>query len=392
MLKKKAVLYPVDIEICPVIRHKALLKEYEIVGLVSPKGWGYGDKDLSYIDGGCDTGMVLGDDFSKVLDQCDTVIFCDSQYYNGMESDIINKMKEAINNNKNIVSLIQLENKYFDEIIELSSQKRCQFSFMNNELKEIDINSNYNFRNKLKISGMEYKSKSNAYESIGKIKTPVIFVMGVTERSSKFEIQLTIKEQLEKLGYRITHIGSRNYCEMIGGHSFPSFLYDNTISEVDKILMYHDYVKAIEEAEAPDIIIIGIPGGITKVNDKFTNKFGIYAYEISQAIDPDYVIMSVFYEDFKAEYLDNLSILSKYRFGFEVDSFNLANIQMDWESVLRLSGDNYIKLESDFINQKIKKYENDNKMIFNIFNKDHGISMADDIINRLSNYSDIEIL
>lgn len=132
--------------------------------------------------------------------------------------------------------------------------------------------------------------------------------MGVTNKACKFEIQLSIRENLQSKGYKISQIGSRNYCEFLGFHSFPGFMYNRNLSESEKIILFNNYIKRLENDENPDLIVIGIPGGIMKRNDTFTSYFGIFAYEISQAVTPDYVICSTQYQDFKHEYLFGLQI------------------------------------------------------------------------------------
>ena len=39
-------------------------------------------------------------------------------------------------------------------------------------------------------------------------------------------------------------------------------MYDEGVSEKKKILMYNHYLKWIEQSEKPDVILVGIPGGI----------------------------------------------------------------------------------------------------------------------------------
>ncbi len=105
---------------------------------------------------------------------------------------------------------------------------------------------------------------------IQEIKTPVIFVMGVGENAHKFEIQLSVRENLFNMGYKVSQVGSRNYCEMFNFHSFPEFMYSNMYSETEKIKLFNNFIKNIENQENPDVIIIGIPGTIMRINNKAT--------------------------------------------------------------------------------------------------------------------------
>jgi len=390
MQKEKAMIYPFDMEFCPIIRYQNLLKNYEIVEVVSPRGWGFTGKDVAFVDGGYMTGMMVKDDYSKSLEQCDTVIFSCSEYYLGMENDIYSKMKEAIQSKKNIVSLLNLEDKHKNELMELGQVNHTYVKFLGSA--EEKTNKYLSRRHTLGISELKYNSNSNQYEDIHKIETPVIFVMGVTERTCKFEIQLAIREKLEKLGYKVGQIGSRSYCELLEFNSFPNFMYNNSISEVDKIIMFNRYIKEIETDQNPDILIIGIPGGIMKVSNEYTNKFGIYAYEISQAVEPDYVIMSTFYDNFEPEYYEKINLSTKHRFGYEIDCFNMANVKLDWLEARKLQNDIHIKLDSSFISKKIEQYTNAKIPVYNIFNAEHVDHIIEDIMEKLSGYAETEII
>ncbi|SHK27148.1 peptide maturation system protein, TIGR04066 family [Clostridium cavendishii DSM 21758] len=390
MQKEKVMVYPFDLEFSPVIRHENFLDSFEIVELVSPKGWGLVGKDASFADGGDLLEMIVKDDFMKGLEKCDTVIFSDSEYYEDMENDIYLKMQQAAQSKKNIVSFLNLEGTEKKHILELSKTNNIYAKFVCNIE---DTENNYlSGRQISEMSEVKYKNNSFNFEYIHKIETPIIFVMGLLERISKFEIQLSLRDKFQKMGYKVCQIGSRNYCELLGFHSFPHFMQVNYLSEVDKITMFNHYVKKIEDEERPDVIIIGIPGGTMKVNNEFTNKFGTYAYEISQAVEPDYFIMSTSYEKFKPEYFANLSLSAKYKFGHEIDCFNMANVQIDWNKTIELLYDIYIKLDSNFVSNKVEEYLNENIPVFNIFDAKHVDEIVNNIIDKLSSYAETEII
>lgn len=378
MQKEKAMIYPFDIEFCPIVRHKSLLSNYEITNLVSPIGWGFNNKDVASVDGGEILEMKIINDYCKALEQCETVIFSDSRYKLDMEKDILIKIKEAILKSKNIICTFEVDQEYRKELIELSEENHCYIKFFGNRDFE---NNNIINKNKDYIT---------FYETLQKIETPIVFILGVTERICKFEIQLALREKLQNLGYKVSQIGSREYCELFGFYSFPQFMFSGSLSEVDKIVMFNNLVKNIEISENPDVIIVGIPGGTMKINNDITNKFGVFAYEISQALDPDYVIMSTFYEDFKPEYFEKLNISTKYKLGYEIDCFNLSNTQLDWMAASKLSNDIYIKLDNHFITEKLNSYKEIIPKVFNTYNKID--IMVENLVDKLNSYAGIELV
>lgn len=94
------------------------------------------------------------------------------------------------------------------------------------------------------------------------ISTPIITVAGMGEKTNKMELQMDLVISLQKDKYKVVWVSSRNEALLYNGQKFPTFMYDEGVSEKKKILMYNHYLKWIEQSEKPDVILIGIPGGI----------------------------------------------------------------------------------------------------------------------------------
>ncbi len=372
--KERLLIYPYNMEFTPILRHRSLLTEYYISCLVSPNGWGFTGKDAGVADHGSDIGILVSADFEKSLDLCDTVMIVESHLPFDFEKYIFNKIKMAVKSKKNIICSLKLNKEAINEISSMCNCEGVYFKY---------------FAETLNVLPEEIVIEN---ESIEVIDTPIILVTGLAERTNKFEIQLALREKIQKSGYKISQIGTRSYCEMMGFHSFPSFMYGNAISDVNKVLMFNRFIKEIEETEEPDIIIIGVPGGIMPFNRKITNKFGLLAYEISQAITPDVVIASLLYEDYKPENFDEYTDLIRYKLGFEVNFFNIANLQFDWIRANQQHVKSYISLDYRFIDEKKIKYSSNKIPVFNILNKNDSDLMVDKAIEKLVGYADVQII
>ncbi len=371
---EKLLIYPYNMQITPVLRHNSLLSGYDISCLISPNGWGFTGKDAGIADSGPDIGITVSSDFEKALDLCDTVMIIEPHLPFSFEKNILHKIKLAIKSNKNIICLLQLEKQTVEEIDSLCNCQGVYFKYFNGA--QNILSEDIHFEN----------------ESIEEIDTPIILLTGIAERTNKFEIQLTLREKIQKSGYKISQVGSRSYCEMLGFHSFPSFMFSSGVTEVNKVLMFNRFIKKIEETEEPDIIIIGVPGGIMPFNRMFTNKFGLLAFEISQAILPDVVIASLLYEDYKPEGFDIYANSIKYKLGFDVDFFNVANTQFDWARAYEEKVLSYLSLDYKFIDEKKTNFTKNEIPVFNILNKDDSDNMVNQAIEKLTGYADVQIV
>ena len=332
-MKERIVLYPYDINSSPILRHRNLLKKYEISGLVSPIGWSLCGKDASVADYGSPIGINVETDFNDLIEKCDTLLICDSDIKLDYEKFIKPKILQAIKSHKNIVCCITLDSLERKIICTACKDKKVYFT----DFVQDGLYQNY--------------TGEIIPRRLSNINTPVIFILGTSTRTHKFEIQLGLRDIFLNQGFKVSQVGTRNYCELFEFHSFPSFMFSSFISESKKVFIFNQFIKDIENNENPDVIIIGIPGGIMPINNNLVNEFGILAYEISQAILPDVSILSLLYEDYTPLFFDKISTSIKYKLGFELDCFNISNVQLDFNKSNDLCKLDFITFDSRFIDE-----------------------------------------
>ncbi len=368
--KISTMIYPFDVESIPLIRHNNLIEGYDFKYIISPNGWGLVGKDVSIADEGQDLEINIESNFKEYLEKCEAVLFSDSSNKINFDKLIYPKIIEAAEAKKEILCTIKLDQEKIKKINSICDRNNINFKYLRDKNSE---------------------AKSPIFEEIYPINAPVIFVVGLTERTHKFEIQLSIRERLLEQGYNVCQIGSRSYCEIMGFHSFPDFMYNNQISESEKIILFNLYVKKIEIEEKPDLIVIGIPGGTMPFNNKFTNKFGILAYEVSQAILPDVVIFSTLYGNDSPEFLNSISNSYKYKYGFDIDCYNIANISFDRNISEQMGKMKFTTIDWKKVNERIK-LNSIEKPVYNIFNINESKEITDNLINILENYAEIKEL
>lgn len=368
-MKEKAIVYPFDLQFEPILRHKSLLPDYDIIGLISPEGWGLTGKNVFYSARGNTSSICINNDFEDCLNLCDTVVFNESDSTLDFYEFIYPKINISIQNKKNIIMLMRIENELENEIAVRCKENDVYFKCYNH-LERFSHFYNYQAVN----------------ETLCDINTPVVFILGTSERTSKFEIQLSLREHYINMGYRLSQIGSRNYCEFLGFKSFPDFMFNSNITETNKVILFNRYVKEIEIIERPDIIIICIPGGIMPFNNIFTNKFGILAFEISQAVIPDAAVFSTLYDDYRPEYFESIAATVRHKLGYDIDCFNLTDVQFDWSKAKEEKRMVYTTLSSNFIDNKKLMYSILNTPVYNILNSTDALKMGSYITDKLADY------
>lgn len=370
--KENVAIYPFDSEFLPALRHQNLMDKYSISNVLSPNGWGGIDKDAGNVNGINDIGITIKNNFDEALSQCSTIIFTDSTRELDFEKYVYPKMIEAAKNSKKIICT-----RHLSEEVKKELKNLCEIK--NSVLECYPKNS---------------KIIPPASEILYDINVPVIFILGIAENTNKFEIQLALRENLLKEHYKVSQIGSKHYCELFGFHSFPDFMYHKSLHEHEKITLFNHFIKNIELKEKPDLILIGIPGALMPMNNQCTNKFGIMAYEISQAVRPDFSIFSTFYDLSSPDFFSLISQTTKYRLGFDIDCFNLANLAFDWRCMnnIEYEGVSYITLENSIVNIKKDEFKGLKIPTFNVMNNDDASNMSNYLINKLEDYSNTQVV
>ncbi|MBU3107437.1 TIGR04066 family peptide maturation system protein [Clostridium gasigenes] len=369
--KYKTMIYPFDVESVPLIRHNKLINNHNFLHVIAPNGWGISGKDAGCVDDGQPIGINVENDFDKGLENCDTVFFNESSREIDLERFIYPKIIKAAENSKNIICTIKLEDEMVNKISNICNENNKYFKYFIYTCDSI---------------------MSIPTEQIYQINTPVIFVIGLSERTHKFEIQLNIRENLKEMGYKVSQVGTRHYCELMGFHSFPKFMCSKSITESEKVTLFNHYIKNIEAKEQPDVIVIGIPGGTMPYNYEFTNRFGILAYQVSQAVKPDGVVLSTLYNKFSSDFFELISKSHKYKFGCSIDCYNVTNASLNIPTSQMTGQLHYTTMDWNFINEKKKIYSTLDTPVYNILDTDDAKSMANFLVNKLAEYSDTQII
>jgi len=367
--KENVIVFPYDSHFTPLLRYKNFSDSYNVVCLSSFPGWGLCGKDAGYADGGCEINLIVENRFEECFEICNTVIFTESDNYIEHES-VVNKMFTAVEAGKNVISLIQLGGRL--EEIETHCKNR---------------NVYFKYYRKNKSNHHYLQSKIGKEGGLLEINTPIIAVIGISENTHKFALQLELKNHLNTVGYNALLVGSRPYCEFLGYNSFPEFMSDSSISESDKIYLLNRYIKEIEMEEKPDVIIIGVPGGIIPYNNRISNNFGITAFEVFQSVMPDLSVLSIFHEIYMPEYFKFISDVVKHRFGFNIDVLNIANRQIDHIEMASSNPEKikYVTLNSKFIDKRILECKALTDIpMYNVLNNTDSYNLIETLIDKLA--------
>lgn len=337
----RALMYPYDISLLHMIMHK--FPDFEIIEVASPNGWGYVGKDAG----------------SKI----------------GIETGIIVKHEQEIEFNQIeklflMPSIISLDDKCFRTIIDKAKSLNIEIIDMRNNGNDVCLKRDD------KLYGTEIK----------KIDKPVVLVIGTGDRTNKFDIQLIVRECFQKKGYTVSQIGTKGYCEYLGFHSFPNFMYSN-LQVTDRILGFNHYIYELSKSENADVIIIGVPGGLMPYSEKYNNDFGYLNFMVSNAVVPDYVVLATTYVDYNRDYINAIVDSLRYKYEYDVDAVFIVNSSINWDVTESLDTLTYVTLDKNFIDEEVRKCN-----AYSVYDSDSIKQFSEQLINTLVGYDNYPTL
>jgi peptide maturation system protein (TIGR04066 family) len=317
MKNKSVTIYPYSKKEIQLFRYASLLEDIQPVYAISPPGWGLTGCDATGIDGGKPSGIIISEDLDSALQNTDILIISSFENYVGEDGNFRDTLQTAIRYKKPFMLLYPPITD--DEKTLLEEASKLNLIFRNFEQHpSIDL----------------LKSMSSCKD----LKVPVTLIVGQGPFTGKFETQLGIRQELLSRGYQISQVGSRPYCELFGFHSFPSFMLTNELSEAQKVIAFNNFIKEIEKEENPDLLIIGIPGGVMPVIAGIHNHFGILHVEVSAALEPDNVIYNLYSNVYTKPYFEKSSEFIYNRLNnARVSSFVISNSWIEYSGYVESS-------------------------------------------------------
>lgn len=354
----RALVYPYDENFEPVIKYGNFVEEIEITEVLSPVGWGLQNKKIG-------ENISIKTNINEIdWKQIDTLLLIDTVRMNIQTDEILEVVKSSVKYVKNVVLNRDIDEKLYVYLVDI-----CK----NEKVRLIDV----------RVQTQLQASDNNQLKSIN---TPIIVVAGMGECCNKLEVQMFLKKYLNKLDYNVCVVSSRKNTEIVGVHSFPSFMYGNQMEESKKIIGFNHYIKKLEIEEKPDIILIGIPGSIMPITEKHSEYFGIFAFEVFNAIKSDMLLFCIHNNIYTNEYFEELKKLCKYRYQTEIDAIIVSNYSYDSLSLQTEGNLKYLSFEDEEVEKGIISYPDD------VYSRNTYKKLAEKVITTLSEYADFQVM
>ncbi|AWB42986.1 TIGR04066 family peptide maturation system protein [Paenibacillus sp. CAA11] len=329
-MKERIAIYPFTRELSSFILYKDQLKNYELVFAITPRGW---DKFEDQKDR---FAKIVLDEDTFYLNQCINYV------------DVLLLCKPILN-----VDLSLYEN-----IIKLAKINGVKVVYVE-ELEALLINriqNNWECLKSHEIVEVKRQEQSS-------IEVPVISVIGIGENCEKWDVQLGLRDFFLKKGYKVSLISNNKLLKLFGASIFPPVINSTEYKFEQQVGAINSYIKKVELMDSPDLIIIGVPGGIMRYNRYVHNGFGYAPFLVSNAFIPDITVVSLYCGYYEKEQLEEIKRTCLYKLGVNANYFHISSKVSQYN--LESKQIDYFSIDQNYVNELVEK-NSINGAFFNI--------------------------
>lgn len=227
-------------------------------------------------------------------------------------------------------------------------------------------------------------------KTIYSIDIPVLFIINTCENLQENNFIKELQNQFNNQKIKTFSL-CNGYLTYKNDSKDIKCIWDNEMLSVEsKIYNLNHILKSIENSIDTDLIIIEIPKGIGRLSNKINNGFGINLFIASEVTSPDCTIVNIPYEDYSKKDIVSLKSLLKNKYSIPSDYFNMLNKKICLDDSERLEKINYLTLDNEIVDNKIKSLNMIN--IYNLKHKNEIKNITLKIIEQLQSYTNKEPL
>lgn len=201
------------------------------------------------------------------------------------------------------------------------------------------------------------------------LSTPVLGIMGTSSKQGKFALQMILRKEFRKRGYRVAQLGTEPYSQLFGFDAVYPMGYNSSIklSGYESIYMLNDMLYKMELGE-PDIIITGSQSGTIPYSHVNLRSMTQSTIEFLFGTEPDAVILCVNPYD-SMDYVKRTIIFIQSAVNTQVIAVCLFPFTIQSSGFISINAKR--KMSSDEINEMIDTLKRKlRRPVYNVFSDD----------------------
>ncbi|MBQ6476676.1 MAG: hypothetical protein IJJ34_10810 [Clostridia bacterium] len=165
------------------------------------------------------------------------------------------------------------------------------------------------------------------YRKLFEFPVPVFGVLGTEESCGKFRLQLSLKKYFDDHSIKTAFVCSNHLGALSGMYTIPEELFGNTYTFSEKVSYLNQYLSNIYFEMKPDMIVLGVPGGVFSLQDNENDYYSEFAHVFSHVLKFDAVSLNLFRNEERTdEILDAIDSYMAYIFTTSVYMYGVSSM------------------------------------------------------------------
>jgi uncharacterized NAD-dependent epimerase/dehydratase family protein len=244
---KKAAIFPYAKETESLVRFRHLLP-FEITGVADPIAKRRVGRDMGEVIGLPRIGQTVSADLEIAMKDADTLVIGFMTRLGMLQKrDALSEVvQRAISLGKNIYSFESLRGEQYRGVIEDARRRGLQVAWPGCDEGDLE-----------RLRELRFPAGSYA-------EVPILGVFGTSPDQGKFTLQLIIRDQLSKSGYKVAQVGTEHQSALFGMSCFPfGHRRENLTLSMHRWCEYFDLeYRRFTAGGEPDLVLVGSQGGV----------------------------------------------------------------------------------------------------------------------------------
>lgn len=334
-MRTPVAIYPYCTELLPVVKHfERFQEDFSIALLISPPGLGLDGRDAAYACNHPNLGITVVSDIDAKNDAWEILYLCCPKQPNVVDdAHLVEMATRALKAGKKVMFFIDNADSISCDMKGLQQLYPNQFDVQNCvalQPPHIDM-------------GIGHKQ----------LRSPVVLVGGLITGEDSFYALTSLAVCLRKLGLDPMVFSASISGYLLGFHNYSYIFEDNDISADEKIEAVNALVANLEYHAMPDIILLEATDALLRYNNTVPNGYGINAFMLCQAVEPDMLVLCLPCDMFDKDMLDTLSKDFSIRLGSAITAVHISNVIIDSAEVLQSNTITNVRLGMDDVEEAL---------------------------------------
>ncbi|MDR2888353.1 MAG: hypothetical protein LBV33_00745 [Lachnospiraceae bacterium] len=336
-MKQKCLIYPYSERAYGMVKYlNSWSCQYEPTAVVAPPSSGLNGKDAGFICNEAQMNITVSERFTDALKRCEVVIIWEHNYSDRLEGPIIECMKEALRDSKEVQCYIPLKSNDGQIMKDLAAVHKTEFHYHPNRYSDaadkISLKEDgAKCGSAITQVGMN-SSGINACMKAGINSTnncPIIAITGLFTGLNTERFLYDFVSTLKKEGIKAIGITTGKYDSFLDIYAIPAEIELSPERFHNKTEAIKDFVSEIIQCAQPEYIILNISDGVMRYNESIHNNNGFMPYLFSQALAIDGALLITDHMQYNHHFMEEMRRFFEYHLNTDLMGCIIANELVD---------------------------------------------------------------